>query len=325
MPGSYAVAGKQYDAHMVGKIVDALGDVPVDTFLAEYWQRKPLLVRQAFPNVEPPLSGDELAGLALEEEVESRLVIGAGPWALRHGPFSEEDFADLPERDWTLLVQAVDLWVPEAAALKQRFSFLPPWRLDDVMVSFAVPGGSVGPHYDHYDVFLLQVSGRRHWLVSEYLDGDPPLVEGADLRILRDFQPVESWLLEPGDMLYLPPRVGHWGVAEDACMTCSVGFRAPTAAEMLGDMAVELMMRSNESYLRDPPLTVDMAGEEISPAFVDQARALLRDVLDDDALLADWLARYMTAPKYGDLQVQTGELRRARANGILYENGERVE
>ena len=299
--------------------------MPADTFLAEYWQRKPLLVRDAIDPAEAPLTGDELAGLALEGEVESRLVTGAGPWILRHGPFSEDDFLELPERDWTLLVQAVDLWVPEAAALKQRFDFLPPWRLDDVMVSYAAPGGSVGPHYDHYDVFLVQVSGRRRWQVSEYLHGEPPLVEGADLSILRDFEPVDSWLLEPGDMLYLPPRIGHWGVAEDACMTCSVGFRAPTAAEMLADLAVELTMRSDEAYLRDPPLTADMAGEEIAPAFIDQARALLRQVLDDDALLADWLARYMTAPKYADLQMETGEMRRARANGVLYENGERLE
>lgn len=148
-----------------------LGGLSAETFLREYWQRKPLLIRQAFPGFETPLSPDELAGLALEDEIESRIVLehGAHPWELRRGPFTEEDFRTLPERDWTLLVQSVDQFVPEVGELLKAFRFLPSWRLDDIMISYAAPGGSVGPHYDNYDVFLLQGHGRRRWKLGACL------------------------------------------------------------------------------------------------------------------------------------------------------------
>ncbi len=167
-----------------------LGGISAREFLRDYWQKKPLLIRQAIPSFESPVSPDELAGLSLEEEVESRMVIehGDSPWELRRGPFGEDTYQDLPERNWTLLVQAVDQLVPEVADLIEHFRFLPNWRIDDVMISFAAPGGGVGPHYDNYDVFLLQAQGQRRWRVGQMCDSDSPLLPHADLRILADFQ-----------------------------------------------------------------------------------------------------------------------------------------
>ena len=163
-----------------------LGGLTAREFLRDYWQKKPLLVRQAMPGFESPISPDELAGLALEEEIESRLVIehGERPWELRRGPFAEDAFSQLPERDWTLLVQAVDQFVPEVAELLEQFKFLPKWRIDDVMISFAAPGGGVGPHFDNYDVFLLQGFGKRRWQIGQMCNAGSPLLEHADLKIL---------------------------------------------------------------------------------------------------------------------------------------------
>ncbi len=302
-----------------------LGDLSAQAFLQQHWQRKPLLVRGALPGYTSPVSPDELAGLSLETEVESRLVLredDSGPWAVRHGPFADADFGVLPENDWTLLVQAVDLWVPQVRDLLTHFDFLPPWRFDDVMVSYAVEGGSVGPHFDEYDVFLLQVEGERCWQVGDIEDKDAALLTGTELRVLQDFEASHEWVLAPGDMLYLPPRVGHWGVAVNECLTYSIGFRAPTVSELLSDLAVELLAQERDVRYLDPPLRLDMASEEIAPEFVAQTKRLLQEALDDDALLGDWLARFMTQPKYPGLEEQTGEERRAHIDGVAYVNGE---
>ncbi len=214
------------------------GGMPVDTFLRDWWRKKPLLVRNAFPNFESPLTPEELAGLAMEEEAVSRLVLERGgdyPWELRHGPFAEEDFANLPETHWSLLVQEVDRWVPEAAALFERFRFAPSWRFDDIMASYAPDGGNVGAHVDRYDVFLIQALGRREWRIgSRPLSAEEDVsVPDIDVDMLADFEPDETLALEEGDMLYLPPRVAHHGIALGPCMTFSVGFRAPSHAEFL--------------------------------------------------------------------------------------------
>ncbi len=305
-----------------------LGETTAEDFLQYYWQKQPLLVRDALPDYVSPVSPDELAGLSLESEVESRIVEenGAdGPWSVRHGPFEEEDYQGMPEKDWTLLVQGADLWVPEAKDLLKRFDFLPAWRLDDIMISYACEGGSVGPHFDQYDVFLLQVEGQRCWQVGEECGTGTPLLEGTELRIIEDFQPVQEWLLNPGDMLYLPPGVGHWGVAESECLTFSIGFRSPTLADMLGDLAVEMITQGHTEHYRDPKLTVDMASEEIHPAFIDQAKKQLFDLLNDDELIEDWFARFMTAPKYPELEEQTEEQRHATIRGRRYFNGDAVD
>lgn len=309
----------------MANITNILSDLSTDEFLSEYWQKKPLLIRNAFPGFESPLTPDELAGLALEEEVESRIIIeqgASGPWELQTGPFDEAVFGQLPESHWTLLVQAADLWVPEVKLLLNKFDFLPPWRLDDIMVSYAPYGGSVGPHFDYYDVFLLQGLGQRRWKIGDCCDQNSSRIPGTPLRILSEFNVAEEWVLNPGDMLYIPPQIAHWGIAENDCLTYSIGFRSPSLADMLGDLATELMTQDHPGYFRDPPLTSVMATESIHPLFIQQVKSMLSDLLDDEALLADWFARYMTSPKYPEHTEETGENRAAKVNDTSYLNGE---
>ena len=282
-------------------------------------------MRDFWPDHFLPLSGDELAGLATSPDVESRIVVkqpGQHAWTLRAGPFADADFGGLPARDWTLLVQALDLWVPEIEPLLERINFLPRWRIDDVMASYAVPGGSVGPHFDQYDVFLVQVDGQRRWQLGAACDAQTPLVPGLELKILESFDAQQDWVLEPGDALYVPPGIAHWGIAESHCMTLSVGFRSPLLTDLLGDLAAELAAQAHTEHYRDPPLTPAMGQVAIDPAFISQAREQLERLLADDAALADWFARYMTEPKYPELVEITGERRTARLHDRVYVNGE---
>lgn len=281
-----------------------LGGITAREFLRDYWQKKPLLIRQAIPDFESPIDADELAGLALEEEVESRLVIehGERPWELRRGPFAEDAFSTLPEREWTLLVQAVDQFVPEVAELLEHFRFLPSWRIDDVMISFAAPGGSVGPHFDNYDVFLLQAQGKRNWKIGQMCNSESPLLQHADLRILAEFEESAEWVLEPGDMLYLPPRLAHFGIAEDDCMTYSVGFRAPSAAEVLTHFTDFL-----SQYLTDEERYTDADAQPVSDPHqiqgdaLDRLKGLLAEHMSDERMLLTWLGQFMTEPRYPEL------------------------
>jgi 50S ribosomal protein L16 3-hydroxylase len=281
-----------------------LGGLTPREFLRDYWQQKPLLVRQAIPGFESPISADELAGLALEEEVESRLVLehGAHPWELRRGPFAEDTFSQLPERDWTLLVQAVDQFVPEVAEVLKDFGFLPSWRIDDLMISFAAPGGSVGPHFDNYDVFLLQAEGQRRWKIGQMCDADSKLLQHADLRILADFEQTDEWVLEPGDMLYLPPRLAHYGIAEDDCMTYSVGFRAPSAAEVLTHFTDFLaQFLPDEERYSDAGMAPISDPHQIQQEALDRLKALLTEHMSDERLLLTWFGQFMTEPRYPEL------------------------
>ena len=283
-----------------------LGGLTAAEFLRDYWQKKPLLVRQAFTDFENPLSADELAGLALEEEVESRIVIehGAQPWEMRRGPFAEDEFSKLPETEWTLLVQAVDQFVPEVAELLEHFRFLPSWRIDDVMISFAAPGGGVGPHFDNYDVFLLQGLGKRNWKVGQMCDSQSPLLDHPDLRILADFQQSEEWTLEPGDMLYLPPRLAHCGVAVDDCMTYSVGFRAPSAAEVLTHFTDFLsQFLPDEERYSDADAVPAVDPHQIQHDALDRLKRLLAEHMSDERLLLTWFGQFMTEPRYPELVV----------------------
>ncbi|MBA1292406.1 cupin domain-containing protein [Pseudomonas lurida] len=281
-----------------------LGGITAREFLRDYWQKKPLLIRQAIPDFESPIDADELAGLALEEEVESRLVIehGERPWELRRGPFAEDAFSTLPEREWTLLVQAVDQFVPEVAELLEQFRFLPSWRIDDVMISFAAPGGSVGPHFDNYDVFLLQAQGKRNWKIGQMCSSESPLLQHADLRILAEFEESAEWVLEPGDMLYLPPRLAHYGIAEDDCMTYSVGFRAPSAAEVLTHFTDFLAQ-----YLTDEERYTDADAQPVSDPHqiqsdaLDRLKSLLAEHMSDERMLLTWFGQFMTEPRYPEL------------------------
>ncbi len=211
-----------------------LGGLSADAFLRTYWQKKPLLIRNAFSNFREPVSPDELAGLACEEGVESRLICrqGRNGWSVDYGPFEEARFSALPDKRWTLLVTEVNRHVPQVATILDHFSFVPNWRVDDVMISYATPGGGVGPHVDSYDVFLLQGRGRRRWRYHKNRTINVTFVDDLALRILSQFEPDADEVLGPGDMLYLPPGFAHDGVAESECTTYSVGFRAPNRAEL---------------------------------------------------------------------------------------------
>ncbi|WP_028693699.1 cupin domain-containing protein [Pseudomonas cremoricolorata] len=301
-----------------------LGGLTAREFLRDYWQKKPLLVRQAFSDFESPIDPDELAGLALEEEVESRLVLehGERPWELRRGPFAEDAFADLPERDWTLLVQAVDQFVPEVAELLENFRFLPSWRIDDVMISYAAPGGSVGPHFDNYDVFLLQGHGKRNWKIGQMCDSDSALLDHADLRILADFEQSEEWVLEPGDMLYLPPRLAHYGIAENACLTYSVGFRAPSAAEVLTHFTDFLsQFLPDEERYSDADAQPVSDPHQIQHDALDRLKALLAEHMGDERLLLTWFGQFMTEPRYPEQvtgeELSEDDLRQSLEQGAL--------
>ena len=207
-----------------------LGMAPA-RFLRDYWQKRPVLIRGAFPGFVTPIEPEDLAGLACEELALSRLIQhdrARDAWRVRTGPFPEELFPTLGDRDWTLLVQDVDKWDADVAALLPHFDFIPRWRIDDIMVSFAATGGSVGAHTDQYDVFLLQAQGRRRWLIDAGPDPRLDFRDDVDIKLLREFTPSHDWVLEPGDMLYLPPGVPHHGIAEDPCLTFSVGMRAPS-------------------------------------------------------------------------------------------------
>lgn len=301
-----------------------LGGISAREFLRDYWQKKPLLIRQAIPSFESPISPDELAGLSLEDEVESRLVIehGDSPWELRRGPFGEDTYQNLPERDWTLLVQAVDQMVPEVAELIEHFRFLPNWRIDDVMISFAAPGGGVGPHFDNYDVFLLQAHGQRRWRVGQMCDSDSPTLEHADLRILADFQATDEWVLEPGDMLYLPPRLAHFGTAEDACMTYSVGFRAPSAAEVLTHFTDFLaQFLPDEERYSDADLVPVEDSHQIQSDALHRLRTMLTEHMGDERLLLTWFGQFMTEPRYPERvqgpEIEEQDLISALADGAI--------
>ncbi len=280
-----------------------LGGITAEEFLRDYWQKKPLLIRQAMPDFVSPIEGDELAGLALEDEVESRIVLehGETPWQLLHGPFTEDTFAKLPPSHWTLLVQAVDQFVPDAANYWKEFDFLPRWRSDDLMISYAVEGGGVGPHYDNYDVFLLQAEGRREWKVGQMCDSDSPLQDHPDMRILAEFNTTESWILEPGDMLYLPPRLAHWGTALDNCMTWSFGYRAPSTTDaLLGYTDFVARFLTDEQRYNDAGMSPITNPNEIRAEELQRLRALINEQLSDDQTLLAWLGQFVTEAKYPD-------------------------
>lgn len=273
-------------------------------FLAIHWQRAPLLIRNPWDDWQCPVEADELAGLACEPQVEARLIEQVGAdWAVEHGPLAEERFAALGSNPWTLLVQAVDHHVPEVAALLASFRFIPNWRVDDVMVSFASDGGGVGPHSDQYDVFLIQGQGRRVWQIGAMCDEHSPLLPHGDLKLLRDFAATEEFVLEPGDILYVPPGVSHNGIAlGDDCMTLSIGFRAPSRAELIGEWGDHLLEElSEDDRYADPGLALQSNPGEIGADALDRLQAMVLEALGDKQRFARWFGAASSTRKYPDI------------------------
>lgn len=278
-----------------------LGGLTPAAFMRRYWQKKPFVIRQAVPGVVSPLPRAALFELAGREDVESRLLRqSATTWTLRHGPFNRRQIPPLTTPGWTLLVQGLDLHVPAAHALLSRFRFVPEARLDDLMISYASDGGGVGPHMDSYDVFLLQVSGRRRWRIGPAKDAQ--LLADKPVKILANFTPTEDLVLEPGDMLYLPPRWGHDGIAVgDDCMTCSIGFRTPTptetAREVLQRMVDALEPDTDEPHYRDPAGSATATPGLIPAALQEFAQRAVIAALNDARSLACALGETLTEPK----------------------------
>jgi len=274
-----------------------LGGLTVRKFLQEYWQKKPLLIRNAFPAFDGLLDRQQLLSLACAEDVQARLVTQLrGKYGLRQSPFEYKDFKDFGKAKWTVLVQGINHHLPAAADLLKQFDFIPHARLDDLMVSYAAKGGGVGPHFDSYDVFLLQGMGHRRWQIST--QSDRGLIEGAPLRILRNFRVEQEWVLGPGDMLYLPPHCAHNGVAEDECMTYSIGFRTPAYQELAEQFLVYLQDRIEvDGMYADPDLKTQQHPSEISASMLHQIEQAIGRVRWDKGDIANFLGCYLSEPK----------------------------
>jgi 50S ribosomal protein L16 3-hydroxylase len=275
-----------------------LGGLTVNEFLRDYWQKKPLLIRQAVPGFKGLLDPQQLLDLACVSDVQARLVTyQRKQWKLRHEPFEPEDFEGLSKKGkWSVLVQGVNHFLPKGAELVKQFNFIPHARLDDLMVSYAPKGGGVGPHFDPYDVFLLQGLGHRRWQIST--QKDRTLVEGAPLRLLQNFKVEQEWVLEAGDLLYLPPQCGHNGIAEDDCMTYSIGFRTPAYQELGEQFLVYLQDRIEiDGMYADPGLKAQKHPSEISADMLQQVGRAIRKVKWDDEDIANFLGCYLSEPK----------------------------
>ena len=280
-----------------------LGGLSPAVFMRRHWQKKPLLIRQAVPQAGALLDRPALFALAEQQQVESRLVVGAvaptDTWRMRHGPLPRRALPPRKRPCWTLLVQGVDLHLDAAHQLLNAFRFVPDARLDDVMVSYATDGGGVGPHFDSYDVFLLQLQGRRRWQISR--QKDLTLREGLPLKILRDFQPDQEFVLDAGDMLYLPPRYAHDGVAQGECMTLSVGFHAPARSDLAGELMQRLAQDAEEAMgsalYRDPQQPAVGAPGAIPEPLQAFARDALARMVQDPLLMQRALGEFLTEPK----------------------------
>lgn len=302
--------------------------MPAEDFLRRHWQREPLVMRGAAAHLEHP-SPELLAALALENGVESRLAQGGGdaPWQSRHGPFRESDFTALPDSHWTLLVQSVDHYLTEVSLLLDDFDFLPGWRLEDIMISHARHGGGVGPHFDRYDVFLLQARGSRRWRIGPRCDETTPVRDRGGLTQLEDMPITAEYLLEPGDALYLPPWVAHQGdAADDECTTWSVGFRAPPLHEVLARLADRAHENHPRALFTDPGRTPAPEPGEIAD---EDLRALKRQAFElaEGELLESALGELLSEPRQAtlDFDVDLSHIRaRAPEAGLVRHGGARV-
>jgi len=275
-----------------------LGGLTVNEFLRDYWQKKPLLVRQAVPGFKGLLDPQQLIDLACRNDVQARLATyQRKKWNLRYEPFEQKDFEGLSKKGkWSVLVQGVNHFLPKGAELVKQFNFIPHARLDDLMVSYAPKGGGVGPHFDVYDVFLVQGLGHRRWQLS--MQEDQTLIEGAPLRLLKNFKVEQEWIVEAGDLLYLPPHCAHNGIAEDDCMSYSIGFRTPWYQELSEQFLVYLQDRIEiAGTYADPDLKVQKHPAEISADMLQQVSKTIRKVKWDDEDVANFLGCYLSEPK----------------------------
>lgn len=324
-----AAADKPPAIEVTGSPEQPLG-MPVADFLRVYWQKHPLLIRAALPDFSLPLQPEDLAGLACEESALSRLVRynrQANAWELRHGPLDEDDFAALPEHDWTLLVEDVDKWDADVAQLLDTFNFMPSWRIDDIMVSYAVAGGGVGAHIDQYDVFLLQGMGPRRWGIDIDTATARDYRKDTEMSLLSGFSPSHEWVLQPGDMLYLPPGVAHEGVAENACMTFSIGMRAPALGEMLIDCAeyraerLPQSLRYTDADLSpadaDPGLIDSLTLDRLARTLGPMAQDMSRDALG--LWFGNFITRYRSAqqPAPPNQTITRAMLEKSLRNGAM--------
>ena len=287
----------------------ALKNFDQQLFLNEYWQKKPLLIKGGLSDWHNPITADELAGLSLDDDIESRLILSRpnhqqlinSQWSLEHGPFSEQRFGALEEKNWTLLVQAVDHYVPEVAHLLTYFGFIPGWQVDDVMVSYATQGGGVGPHFDRYDVFLVQGQGQREWQIGQRCNKQTQLQNDQALTLLTEFNVIETYELSAGDILYVPPYVAHWGTGLDnSCMTYSVGFRSPSQAEILDDYTAFIQQQlSEDERFRDTAVNGSGFGA-IDKQTIDNIALMINEKLSDKKQLQQWFGRWASRTKYID-------------------------
>jgi 50S ribosomal protein L16 3-hydroxylase len=281
------------------EIPDSLfGSISTEEFLADYWQTKPLLVRNAWPNFISPILPTGLKELACREDALSRLILERGgdyPWEARFGPFEMDDFKDLPDSHWTLLIQHVDQLHPDVGRMLEAVDFLPNWRIDDIMISYAPGEGGVGAHIDNYDVFLLQGHGRRRWQIDTRPIEEESLVPDLDVRILADFEATEEWVLEPGDLLYLPPRIAHFGVALGHCMTYSIGCRAPSREGLLAGFLDHILSSlESERFYSDPGRSATNSPGAFDPQIKEFAKTAIQDFLTDGELFDRWLGQHLT-------------------------------
>ena len=306
--------------------LDILGGITAEQFLAEYWQKKPLLVRNALPEIASLLEPNDVMELALEENISARLIKqkdkDPNQWAVKSSPLIKGDFQIMPKL-WTLLVQAVDHYSFDLAEMWKKFSFIPQWRRDDIMVSYAQKGGSVGKHFDFYDVFLVQGYGHRRWQLGQMCDADTDYVAGQPLKLLPDIQVNFDEILAPGDLLYVPPGLAHYGVAEDDCLTYSFGFRMPNVTEMMDRISDKF----SDNQLLKNPLTDVLRNQQnaigqITQHELDYLKEKLLAQLQNSTVLDDAIMSLMSEPKYPDNvpeaeEVGTGDLEEALEQGYL--------
>ena len=306
--------------------LDILGGITAEQFLAEYWQKKPLLVRNALPEIESLLEPNDVMELALEENISARLIKqkdkDPNQWAVKSSPLIKGDFQKMPKL-WTLLVQAVDHYSFDLAEMWKKFSFIPQWRRDDIMVSYAQKGGSVGKHFDFYDVFLVQGYGHRRWQLGQMCDADTDYVVGQPLKLLPEIEVNFDEILAPGDLLYVPPGLAHYGVAEDDCLTYSFGFRMPNVTEMMDRISDKF----SDNQLLKNPLTDVLRNQQnaigqITQHELDYLKEKLLAQLQNSTVLDDAIMSLMSEPKYPDNvpeaeEVGTGDLEEALEQGYL--------